>query len=163
MALLDSLPIIIQIIHDRDEMSRKKALRFSKRRYWVYRAIAAGNLLGEDYSAMIETEKDLRVVRQLAWNSNATAEQLDRLMELWLIGRKLMDDFHRSEIFYAIANHDNSSLKSRVILNRFGWKLDFNEYSSEQLIAVIRDFGIGGSEDLNDLDHSDLVDILEAI
>lgn len=163
MGFLAELPIAIQIIHDRDNMSRKKALRFSKRRYWPYRAIAAGNLIGEDYSTMLEAEQDVRVVRQLAWNLEATAEQLDRLMELWLIGKRLTDEHARSEIFYAIANHENSSLKSRVLLNRYGWKLDFYAYSSEELIAVIREFNLGGSDDLENLDHSDLIDILETI
>jgi hypothetical protein len=163
MSFLDALPTIIQIIHDRDEMSRRKALRFSRRRYWPYRAIAAGNLVGDDYSAMIEREQDLRVVRQLAWNYEATTEQLDRLLELWLIGNPITDKYERDEVFYAIANHNNSSLKSRVILNRVGWKLNFSEHSNEELIAVIREFDPNNSEDLENLDHSDLVDILEAI
>lgn len=163
MGFLDIAPTIIQIIHDRDDMSRKKALRFSKRRYWPYRAIAAGNLVGDDYSAMIEVEKDLQVVRQLAWNHEATAEQLDRLLELWFIRERITDDFYRNEIFYPIANHKNSSLKARVILNSFLFNLDFSQYSSEELIAVIREFNLAGPDDLENLDRSDLIDILETI
>jgi hypothetical protein len=123
MSFLDAVPIVIQIIHDRDEMSRKKALRLSKRRYWPYRAIAAGNLVGEDYSAMIEVEQDPRVARQLAWNYEATPEQLDR----------------------------------------YGWKLNYNEYTAEDLIAVLREFNVDDSRGLENLEYSDLVDLIETI
>jgi len=110
MGFSDFRAQLVQIIHDRDDMPLERVKAFSRKRFWAYRAIAAGELTGEDLSFLIEVEKEPAVIRQLGFNPDATSEHLERLADLWLTDPAVIEsNGNFADLRYAIAMHENVS------------------------------------------------------
>lgn len=125
MGLADLRVQLTQVLNSKEKLSDERLIAFAQRKYWVYRAIAAGQATGAILDGMIESEKDLGVVRQLAFNRSATPAQLSRIAELWIPNLEALEDDPNDalgDIRYAIATSKQCppELKARIAP---GWKI----------------------------------------